>query len=126
VVHPVEVDVMRLQPAVSIGGVEEIDARVGRVRRLDRLRPHQRGPDGTRRLFGFRRSARLHPDELRRLSVPTLVIWGDHEPVGPVGVARTIARLLPEAQLEILPGGHVPCFGDPQRTAALLSEFVRP
>ena len=76
--------------------------------------------------FGFRRSARLHPDELRRLSAPTLLIWGDHDPVGRVEVARTIARLLPEAQLEILPGGHVPYFGDPQRAAALLSEFVRP
>jgi hypothetical protein len=55
-----------------------------------------------------RQRTRRYPDELRRLSVPTLVIWGDHGPVGPVGVARTIARLLPEAQLEILPGGHVP------------------
>ena len=75
--------------------------------------------------FGFRRSARLRPDELRRLTVPTLLMWGDHDPVGRVEAARTIAGLLPEAQLEILPGGHVPYFGDPQRAAALLSEFVR-
>jgi pimeloyl-ACP methyl ester carboxylesterase len=76
--------------------------------------------------FGFRRSARLRPAELRRLTVPTLLIWGDHDPVGHVEAARTIAELLPEARLEILPGGHVPYFGDPQRAAALLSEFVRP
>ena len=76
--------------------------------------------------FGFRRSARLRPAELRRLTVPTLLIWGDHDPVGHVEAARTIAELLPEARLEIVPGGHVPYFGDPQRAAALLSEFVRP
>jgi pimeloyl-ACP methyl ester carboxylesterase len=76
--------------------------------------------------FGFRRSARLRPDELRRLTVPTLLMWGDHDPVGRVEAARTIAGLLPEAQLEILSGGHVPYFGDPQRAATLLSEFVRP
>ena len=75
--------------------------------------------------FGFRRSARLRPDELRGLTVPTLLIWGDHDPVGRVEAARAIAGLLPEARLEILPGGHVPYFGDPQRAAALLSEFVR-
>jgi pimeloyl-ACP methyl ester carboxylesterase len=75
--------------------------------------------------FGFRRSARLRPEELRRLTVPTLLIWGDHDPVGRVETARAIAELLPEAQLEILPGGHVPYFGDPLRAAALLSEFVR-
>ena len=75
--------------------------------------------------FGFRRSARLRPDELRRLKVPTLLIWGDHDPVGRVETARAIAGLLPEAQLKILPGGHVPYFGHPQRAAALLSEFVR-
>src|SRR5829696_1070572 len=72
--------------------------------------------------FGFRRSARLHPDELRRLTVPTLLIWGDHDPVGRIETARAIAGLLPEAQLEILPGGHVPYFGHPQRAAAMLSE----
>jgi pimeloyl-ACP methyl ester carboxylesterase len=75
--------------------------------------------------FGFRRSARLRPEELRRLTVPTLLIWGDHDPVGRVEAARAIAGLLPEAQLEILPGGHVPYFGHPQRAAAMLSEFVR-
>jgi pimeloyl-ACP methyl ester carboxylesterase len=32
--------------------------------------------------FGFRRSVRVQPDELRRLTVPTLLIWGDHDPVG--------------------------------------------
>jgi pimeloyl-ACP methyl ester carboxylesterase len=76
--------------------------------------------------FGFRRSARLRPSELRRLTVPTLLVWGDHDPVGSVEAAQTIAELLPQARLEIVPGGHVPYFGDPQRAAALLSEFVRP
>jgi pimeloyl-ACP methyl ester carboxylesterase len=76
--------------------------------------------------FGFRRSARLRPDELRRLRVPTLLIWGNHDPVGGVDVAQTIAGMLPQSQLELLPDGHVPYFGDPQRAAALVAAFVRP
>jgi pimeloyl-ACP methyl ester carboxylesterase len=76
--------------------------------------------------LGFRRSARMHPDELQRLTVPTLVLWGDHDSVGSVEVARATARLIPEAQLEVLPGGHVPYLGNPERVSDLLSAFVGP
>ncbi len=75
--------------------------------------------------FGFRRSLRVHPDELRRLTVPTLLIWGDHDPVGAVKVAQATARLIPKAQLEVLPAGHVPYLGHPERVSELLSTFVR-
>jgi len=75
--------------------------------------------------FGFRPSARIAPDDLRRLSVPTLLIWGDHDPVGTADVARETARLGPRAQLELLLAGHVPYLGHPQRVAELLSTFIR-
>jgi pimeloyl-ACP methyl ester carboxylesterase len=74
--------------------------------------------------FGFRPSARIDPDALRDLSVPTLLIWGDHDPVGTVETARATARLVPQARLELLPAGHVPYLGHPQRVAELLSTFV--
>ena len=74
---------------------------------------------------GFRPSMRLQPDELRALTVPTLVIWGDHDPVGTVEAGRAVATLIPEAQLGVLPAGHVPYFGNPERVAELLSAFVR-
>jgi pimeloyl-ACP methyl ester carboxylesterase len=75
--------------------------------------------------FGFRRSVRLRADELRRLTVPTLLIWGDHDPVGGVDVAEETAKLVPNAQLEVLPAGHVPYLGNPERVAESLSTFVR-
>jgi pimeloyl-ACP methyl ester carboxylesterase len=75
--------------------------------------------------FGFRRSALVHPDELRRLTVPTLLIWGDHDPVGAVAVAQATAGLIPQAQLEVLPAGHVPYLGHPERVSESLSTFVR-
>jgi pimeloyl-ACP methyl ester carboxylesterase len=75
--------------------------------------------------FGFRRSARIQPDVLRRLSVPTLLIWGDRDPVGTVEVARAVAKLVPQAQLETLPAGHVPYLGHPERVSELVSTFVR-
>ena len=44
---------------------------------------------------GFRASMRFSHEELRRLAVPTLMIWGDHDPVVPVAQARIVAAEIP-------------------------------
>jgi pimeloyl-ACP methyl ester carboxylesterase len=75
--------------------------------------------------FGFRASLCVRPEELRSLIAPTLVIWGDHDPVGTAEAAQQTASLIPNAQLEVLPAGHVPWLGHPERVAVLLSRFVR-
>jgi pimeloyl-ACP methyl ester carboxylesterase len=75
--------------------------------------------------LGFRRSMRFRPADLQALSVRTLLIWGDHDPVGSVGAARAAAGLIPDARLEVLPAGHVPQLGHPERVAALVSDFAR-
>jgi pimeloyl-ACP methyl ester carboxylesterase len=67
----------------------------------------------------------VQPDDLRRLAVPTLVIWGDRDPTGSAEVAQAITTLIPNAQLEVLPGGHVPWLGNAERVAEVLSRFVR-
>jgi pimeloyl-ACP methyl ester carboxylesterase len=76
-------------------------------------------------LSGFRRRASLRPDELRRVARPTLLLWGDREPLGSVSVARGVTDLIPSARLEVLPTGHVPWLGQPAQTAALIADFVR-
>jgi pimeloyl-ACP methyl ester carboxylesterase len=75
--------------------------------------------------LGFRRSLLVHPDELRRLTVPVFVLWGDHDPLGGVEVAQATAPLVPEARLEVLPAGRVPYLGNPERVSELVSTFVR-
>jgi pimeloyl-ACP methyl ester carboxylesterase len=75
--------------------------------------------------FGFRPAMRLQPKELRQLTVPTLLIWGEHDPVGEVEVAHATANTIPNARLELLPAGHAPWLGHPDRTAALIANFVR-
>jgi pimeloyl-ACP methyl ester carboxylesterase len=74
---------------------------------------------------GFRRRSRLRPDELRQLAMPTLVVWGERDPVGSIPVARAVTELIPDARLEVLPTGHGPWLGQPMRTAATVTEFVR-
>ena len=73
---------------------------------------------------GFRQSMRLGREDLRRLAVPTLMIWGDHDPVVPLVQARLVAADIPHARLEALPAGHVPQLGNPDRVAELLEDFV--
>ena len=75
--------------------------------------------------FGFRRATRIRPEDLRQLSVPTLMIWGDHDPVVPIKAARAAVQLIPGARLEVLPAGHVPQLGHPEQVAELLTAFVR-
>jgi pimeloyl-ACP methyl ester carboxylesterase len=74
---------------------------------------------------GFRGRARMRPDELRQVAVPTLVLWGEHEPLGNVSVAQAVTELIPRARLAVLPTGHGPWLGQPTRTAAAVLDFVR-
>jgi pimeloyl-ACP methyl ester carboxylesterase len=74
---------------------------------------------------GFRRRSRVRPDELRQLAMPTLVLWGERDPVGSIPVARAVTELIPDARLEVLPTGHGPWLGQPTRTAATVTDFMR-
>ncbi|MEI2698316.1 MAG: alpha/beta fold hydrolase [Microthrixaceae bacterium] len=58
-------------------------------------------------------------------ALPTLIVWGDSDPIIPVEHAHDTHQAIPGSQLEILPGaGHYPHCEDPQRFAELLVEFV--
>jgi pimeloyl-ACP methyl ester carboxylesterase len=74
--------------------------------------------------FGLRPAMRIRPEHLRRLAVPTLMIWGDHDPIVSVADARAVAELIPDARLEVLPAGHAPQLGNAERVAELLTEFT--
>jgi pimeloyl-ACP methyl ester carboxylesterase len=45
------------------------------------------------------------PLQVEKIAAPTLLIWGDKDPVSPVAVGRHLAERLPNARLEIVPGG---------------------
>ncbi len=49
------------------------------------------------------------PDVSARLTEfrqPTLLIWGDADPISPVAVGRELETRLPDAKLLVVPGGH--------------------
>lgn len=46
-----------------------------------------------------------HGAEIPNIKVPTLLIWGDADPISPVSVGEELSRLLPNARLHIVRGG---------------------
>ncbi len=74
---------------------------------------------------GFRRGARVGEADLRELTVPTLLLWGSNDPVGGGDVARRVQRLIPDAELEVVHGGHAPWLGEPTKSATALLDWVR-
>ncbi len=58
-------------------------------------------------------------------AVPTLLAWGDRDPIIPVGHALAAHELIPGSRLELYPGaGHYPHLDDPVRFAEDLRDFI--
>ena len=58
-------------------------------------------------------------------AIPTLLVWGDRDPVLPVQHAHGAAKALPGARLEVIPrAGHLPHRSSPVRFARVLQRFL--
>lgn len=61
---------------------------------------------------------------LPRVAVPTLLLWGEHDPITPVADAEVIARLVPGARLVVIPGAsHNPMADRPEAFNRELLQF---
>jgi pimeloyl-ACP methyl ester carboxylesterase len=60
-------------------------------------------------------------DDVRAISVPTLLVVGDRDSRG--SSADSLAALLPNGRLVLVPGDHVTALGAPEFTTAVL-EFL--
>jgi pimeloyl-ACP methyl ester carboxylesterase len=58
-------------------------------------------------------------------TVPTMLVWGERDPIIPVVHGYSTHEQVPDSRLEVIPGaGHFPYRDDPRRFAALLGEFI--
>jgi pimeloyl-ACP methyl ester carboxylesterase len=63
--------------------------------------------------------------QARRISVPTLIVWGARDRLVSVRLARKAARLFPDARLLLLPDcGHVSQIEDPVQVAGAVRELL--
>jgi pimeloyl-ACP methyl ester carboxylesterase len=61
---------------------------------------------------------------LWRLQQPTLVMSGIDDPLIPVANAKLLARLIPNATLELVDDGHLFIVTNPKETAARIEDFL--
>jgi pimeloyl-ACP methyl ester carboxylesterase len=60
--------------------------------------------------------------KINKVRAPTLVVWGDLDRLAPVALDSRLAREIPGARLEILPGcGHSPPEERPEKTVEILT-----
>ena len=65
-------------------------------------------------------------DLLPRITVPTLLIWGEQDVRSPLSVARQFERAIPDAHLVVIPGaGHVSNLERPEEFNAAVRGFCR-
>lgn len=63
---------------------------------------------------------------LARIEAPTLVLWGEHDPLIPADTGRALARALANGSFAIVEGaGHSPMWERPERFSRRLRSFMR-
>lgn len=96
---------------------------------LARARTHARNPAGIAIDAAIWRSFATPEHDLRAqaaaIRVPTLLVWGRHDPVLPLRDAEVARRALPRAGYVVLDTGHVPFAEDPEGFLAAVLPFLR-
>jgi pimeloyl-ACP methyl ester carboxylesterase len=101
---------------------------------LDALRFAARRPGNARTVAalmhaidGFRRprpECVMGADELGRVTVPTVFLWGTKDPYLAPGDARPWIEKMPAATLHEVPAGHGPWFEDPAGSAEVITQHL--
>jgi pimeloyl-ACP methyl ester carboxylesterase len=64
-------------------------------------------------------------DRLASVCVPTLLLFGDSDPLSPVSVGEFLRDRMPLADLRVVAGGtHTMAHDDPDRIAPLIADFL--
>ena len=93
-----------------------------------RAAPAQRVRLATLDLYRSGNMEELEPyaGRLAALDVPTLLLWGEDDPFAPLAGGERLAREIPGAELEVLPGtGHFLVDDDPDGYSARLLTFLQ-
>lgn len=76
------------------------------------------------RLRGYRPAMRLTTEEIACITQPTLVVWGRADPFGSVEAARRMVGLMPDAELQLVEGGHAPWLNQAEQIGPMTVRFL--
>ena len=92
------------------------------------------GEDGARRAFLHTARSIIEPSGQRVSAIdrlylaehlPTLILWGERDPMIPVAHGRAAQTVMPHSRLEIFEqAGHFPFNDEPQRFVSVLRDFI--
>jgi pimeloyl-ACP methyl ester carboxylesterase len=77
------------------------------------------------RLRGARPDVALTAEQLASIPHPVLLVWPADDPFGSPDVGQRAADLIPDAELHVVPGGHVPWVRHPQEVGRLVLPFLQ-
>lgn len=66
----------------------------------------------------------LSDEELRRLALPVLFVWGDADGFLSPADGRASVERMPNARMEVVRGGHSPWLDDPAAVGAMIARFL--
>jgi 2-hydroxy-6-oxonona-2,4-dienedioate hydrolase/4,5:9,10-diseco-3-hydroxy-5,9,17-trioxoandrosta-1(10),2-diene-4-oate hydrolase len=82
------------------------------------------GPRLLTPIRGLNADTLLPIELLNRVTTPVHFLWGDEDPMGGAAVARAFVAHLPNADLELVPGGgHAVWIDDPELAASTVTRF---
>jgi pimeloyl-ACP methyl ester carboxylesterase len=65
-------------------------------------------------------------DSYRKISVPTLIIWGEHDRIVPISLGERLSTEIPTATFKMIADcGHAPQEELPEETVAIIAEFLK-
>ena len=94
------------------------------IRRWGRQILMRADPEAAARILESHYEEHVAPD-LTQISVPTLLVHGEHDAIVPVQLARAVADAIPGAELVVLAGaGHVPTLTQPGRVVEAIERWA--
>lgn len=66
-----------------------------------------------------------NPESYRGIQFPTFLIWGANDTITPMSQAEYLVKLIPDAKLMVLPGGHVPMIESPNEFSRFLTTALK-
>lgn len=74
---------------------------------------------------GPRRSVAPSDDQLALINQPVQLLWGEGDPFGSVAAGERAARIVPDADFHVVPGGHAPWLHPGGEAARMATAFLR-
>jgi pimeloyl-ACP methyl ester carboxylesterase len=74
--------------------------------------------------FGARPHTALTEEDLRRLNMPVLFVWGERDTFGSPDVGRRAVHVMPHAEMVTIPYGHVPWVSNAAAVAQPIRTFL--